>query len=59
MTVDEVLEHAEAVVREGKGSQNLPSLPVINQDAHPAEMDFRLPGEAQTAAQGDSLPPQR
>lgn len=56
MTVHEVLEHAEAVVREGKGSYNLPSLPVINDDAHPAEMDFRLPGEPQTAAEGDSLP---
>ncbi len=59
MTVDEVLEHAEAVVRESKGTQNLPTLPVINQDAHPAEMDFKLPGEAKTAAQGDSLPPNR
>ena len=56
MTVDEVLEHAEAVVRESKGSLTLPSLPVINQDAHPAEMDFRLPGEPETAAQTEGLP---
>ena len=55
MTVDEVLEHAEAVVRESKGSLNLPPLPVINQDAHPAEMDFRLPAEPETAAQTEGL----
>ncbi len=59
MTVDEVLEHADAVVREGKGSQHLPSLPVINQDAYPAEMDFKLPEEPQTAAESDSLTPRR
>jgi len=57
MTVDEVLEHADAVVREGKGSRNLPALPVINQDAHPAEMDFRLPAEPETAAQTEDLGP--
>lgn len=51
MTVNEVLDHAEAVVHEGQGSLNLPSLPVINADAHPTEMDFRLPGEPQTAAE--------
>lgn len=55
MTVEEVLEHAEAVVREGKGSLQLPPLPVINQDAHPAEMDFRLPAEPETAAQTEGL----
>ncbi len=59
MTVEEVLEHAEAVVKEGSGSLHLPSLPVINQDAHPAEMDFRLPAEPQTAAETAGLPPQR
>ena len=51
MTLEEVLENAEAVVREGHGSLSLPSLPVINADAHPTEMDFRLPGEPQTAAE--------
>lgn len=51
MTVDEVLQHATAVVEEAHGSLQLPSLPVINADAHPAEMDFRLPGEPETAAQ--------
>ena len=55
MTTEEVLEHAEAVVREGKGSANLPSLPVINADAHPAEMDFRLPAEPETAAQAEGF----
>ena len=55
MTVGEVLEHAEAVVREGHGTLNLPSLPVINADAHPAEMDFRLPEEPRTAAETDGL----
>lgn len=59
MTVDEVLEHAEAVVREGHGSLNLPPLPVINPDAHPAEMDYRLPAEPQTAAQSEGLPTPR
>jgi hypothetical protein len=55
MTVEEVLEHAEAVVEEARGSLNLPPLPVINADAHPAEMDFRLPGEPQTAAESEGL----
>ena len=56
MSVDEVLEHADAVVREGQGSLNLPPLPVINSDAHPVEMDFKLPGEPRTAAQDAGLP---
>lgn len=56
MTVEEVLTHAEAVVREGKGVQNLPTLPVINADAHPTEMDFRLPAEPKTAAETAGLP---
>jgi hypothetical protein len=58
MTVDEVLEHVEAVVKEGRGSLNLPPLPVINQDAHPSEMDYALPGQNQTVAQGEGLPPE-
>jgi len=28
----------------------LPSLPVINRDAHPTELDFKLPGEPDTLA---------
>ncbi len=51
MSVAEVLEHAEAVVKEGGGTMNLPSLPVIDRDAHPAELDFQLPGEPGTVAQ--------
>jgi hypothetical protein len=50
MTVDEVLEHAAAVVKEAGRTDNLPSLPVINQDAHPAEFDFVNPGEPHTLA---------
>ncbi|HWB33318.1 MAG TPA: hypothetical protein VG714_09110 [Acidobacteriaceae bacterium] len=46
MTVDEVLEHAEAVVREAGSTLNLPSLPVINEDVQPEqEMQMALPGE--------------
>jgi hypothetical protein len=46
MTVDEVLEHADAVVREAGGTLNLPSLPVINEDMPPEqEMQMALPGE--------------
>ena len=46
MTVDEVLAHAESVVKEAHGIANLPSLPVINDDAQPeGDMGIRLPGE--------------
>ena len=55
MSVDEVLEHVDAVVREAGHTASLPSLPVIDRDAHPAEMDFKLPGEPQTAAQTEGL----
>jgi len=51
MTVDEVLEHTAAVVKEVGHTDNLPSLPVINSDAHPTELDFKLPGEPQTIAE--------
>ena len=57
MSVDEVLEHVEAVVKEAGGTDQLPSLPVVNADAHPAEMDFKLPAEPHTAAQSESLAP--
>jgi hypothetical protein len=50
MTVAEVLDHAEAVVKEAGHTSDLPSLPVINRDAHPAELDFKLPGEPNTVA---------
>ena len=57
MSVEDVLEHVAAVVKEIGSVSQLPSLPVINQDAHPSEMDFTLPGEPQTAAQTAGLPP--
>ena len=57
MSVDEVLDNVAAVIKEAGSVNALPSLPVINQDAHPAEMDFTLPGEPQTAAATAGLPP--
>ena len=35
MTVDEVLDHAQAVVKEAGGTARLPSLPVIYEDVPP------------------------
>jgi hypothetical protein len=47
MTVDEVLAHADAVVREAGNTMNLPSLPVINENIRPEdEMGIHLPGES-------------
>jgi hypothetical protein len=46
MTVDEVLEHANAVVKEVGRTDHLPSLPVINPNIRPEdEMGIHLPGE--------------
>jgi hypothetical protein len=46
MTVDEVLDHALAIVKEAGGTGNLPSLPVINDDDEPErELGITLPGE--------------
>ncbi len=45
MTVDEVLTHAEAVVREAGSVANLPTLPVINDNIPPERLMGRLPGE--------------
>jgi hypothetical protein len=50
MSVDEVLEQVAAVMQEVGHTQNLPSLPVIDRDAHPTELDFVLPGEPKTVA---------
>jgi len=50
MSVEEVLEHVAAVVKEVGHTSQLPSLPVINADAHPSELDFKLPGEPHTVA---------
>jgi len=43
-----VLEHVAAVIQEAGHTDDLPSLPVIREDAHPAELDFKLPGEPHT-----------
>jgi hypothetical protein len=51
MSVDEVLSEVAAVVAEAGHTANLPSLPVIDRDAHPAELDFKLPGEPHTVAE--------
>src|SRR6266851_5191290 len=46
MTVEEVLEHADAVVREAGSTDKLPSLPVINDNIRPEdELAIHLPGE--------------
>jgi hypothetical protein len=45
MTVDEVLEHAAAVVKEAGSTDNLPSLPVINEDISPERVFGRLPAD--------------
>jgi hypothetical protein len=45
MTVDEVLEHANAVVKEAGSTDNLPSLPVINDDVQPERVFGRLPAD--------------
>ncbi len=45
MTVEEVLEHAEAVVKEAGHTSNLPSLPVINDDVQPERIFGRLPAD--------------
>jgi hypothetical protein len=51
MTVDEVLESVAAVANEiGNRVDLLPALPVINRDAHPTELDFKLAGEPETLA---------
>ena len=50
MTVDEVLAHAEAVVREVGSTRNLPTLPVINDDIKPEGFMGELPGDPGSAA---------
>ena len=54
MSVAEVLEHVAAVVGEVGHTRLLPSLPVIDRDAHPGELDFVNPGEPETVAQSMS-----
>jgi hypothetical protein len=50
MTVDEVLEHANAVVKEVGNTLNLPSLPVINDNVKPEQFLGELPGDPGSAA---------
>ena len=47
MTVEEVLEHANAVVKEAGRTDNLPSLPVINENIQPELELGRLPADNQ------------
>ncbi|HEY0263162.1 MAG TPA: hypothetical protein VGC07_01445 [Granulicella sp.] len=47
MTVDEVLENAEAIVREAGSTLKLPSLPVINENVEPELQLGRLPADNQ------------
>lgn len=47
MTVDEVLDHANAVVKEVGGTMNLPSLPVIDENIQPEVELGRLPADNQ------------
>ena len=50
MSVAEVLEQVDAVVKEIGHVSQLPSLPVVGGDAHPESLDFVLPGEPHTVA---------
>ena len=45
MTIAEVMEHANAVVKEAGRIDNLPSLPVINDDIRPEAYLGTLPGD--------------
>src|SRR5665213_4594801 len=49
MTVEEVLDHANAVVKEARRTDNLPSLPVINDDIKPEQFLGHLPGATGSA----------
>jgi len=51
MTVEEVLDHANAVVKEAGRTDNLPSLPVINEDVQPELELGRLPADNQGPVQ--------
>jgi hypothetical protein len=50
MTVDEVLEHANAVVKEAGSTERLPYLPVISDDVKPENFLGHLPGDPGSAA---------
>jgi hypothetical protein len=50
MTVDEVLDCVNAVVKEAGNTANLPSLPVISDDIKPERFLGELPGDPGSAA---------
>ncbi len=50
MTVEEVLEHSNAVVKEAGRTTSLPTLPVINDDIKPEKFLGVLPGDPGSAA---------
>ena len=56
MTVDEVLDHAGAVVKEVGRTDNLPSLPIINEDVQPETQLGRLPGDNVAAPVSATMP---
>jgi len=57
MTVDEVLDHANAVVKEAGSTDKLPYLPVISDDIKPENFLGHLPGDPGSAAYfGSPLP---
>lgn len=56
MTVDEVLEHAAAVVKEAGRTENLPSLPVINDEVQPETLMGRLPADNVAMPVGATTP---
>jgi len=57
MTVDEVLEHANAVVKEAGSTDSLPTLPVISDDVKPENFLGHLPGDPGSAAYFGSAQP--
>ncbi len=50
MTVDEVLEHADKVVREAGSTGKLPTLPIINDDVKPETYMGELPADPGSGA---------
>ena len=50
MTVNEVLEHADAVVKEAGRTDDLPTLPVISDDIKPETFLGQLPADPGSAA---------
>ena len=57
MTVEEVLDHADAVVREAGSTDKLPSLPVINEDVKPETYLGKLPGDPGSIAYAGAAAP--